>query len=159
KLKGLKASVEELRAMQKPIYEKLFKEKAKPMPGVLALIRRLRKRGVPLAVVSSNYRYNIELALRKFGMLEDFKVIISCEDCRRIKPDPEPYLRAVEKLGCAPQEVIVVEDAEKGVESAKAAGCKCIAIPNHYTAHGDFSKADAVVKKFSDINSKLLAKF
>ncbi|MCX6799286.1 MAG: HAD family phosphatase, partial [Candidatus Diapherotrites archaeon] len=46
KLKGLKASVEELRAMQKPIYEKLFKEKAKPMPGVLALIRRLRKRGV-----------------------------------------------------------------------------------------------------------------
>jgi len=158
KLHGINVAIEELREKQKPIFESIFLEKSRLMPGALGLLRSLRKKGVPLGIVSSNYRYSIGIVLHKFSLERDFDFVIAAGDCENPKPHPEPYILAAKKFGCSPGEVLALEDSANGVQSAKAAGCKCIAIPNKFTAAGDFSRADAVVKRFSEINEALLEK-
>ena len=67
------------------------------------------------------------------------------------KPDPEGYLLAATKLGVAPEECLVLEDAPSGVKAAKAAKMSCIAIPNIYTKNGDFSGADFILKNLNEV--------
>ncbi|MDP2974118.1 MAG: HAD-IA family hydrolase, partial [Candidatus Diapherotrites archaeon] len=87
-----------------------------------------------------------------------FDAIIGAEDCSKSKPHPEPYLKAIKKLGVKPENALALEDSSRGVESAKAAGCKCIAMPNHFTLDEDFSKADLIVKSLAEIDEKILGK-
>jgi HAD superfamily hydrolase (TIGR01509 family) len=158
KLHGLNADVQELREKQKPIFVALFREKAELMPGALSFIKALKERKIPVAIVSSNFRYNIDVVLQKFGLQRCFDAIISTEDCSKPKPHPEPYLKAIQKLGVKPENVLAFEDSGNGVESAKSAGCKCIAMPNHFTLNEDFSKADLVVKSLTEIDFTILKK-
>ncbi len=159
KLKGINADAQKLREAQKPIYRFLFREKAKLMPGVLCFIHALKAKGVMLAIVSSNWGYLIQIVLKKFGLQKEFGAIISTEDCSKPKPHPEPYLKAIEKLGVKAENVLALEDSSRGVESAKKAGCKCIALPNCFTEHEDFSKADLVVKSVAEIDISILKNF
>jgi HAD superfamily hydrolase (TIGR01509 family) len=159
KLRRLSLNPEACKQSQKPLFEKAYSEKAALIPGSAELVKRLKGRGLPLAVVSSNYRAIIELALRKFRLLEAFDFIVSAEDTRRHKPDPMPYALGAKRTGFRPEQVLVIEDSDTGVQSAKAAGCKCIAIPNKFTKFGDFSEADLVLESLSQINEQVLKKF
>ena len=158
KLHGLNADVQELREKQKPIFVALYREKAELMPGALSLIKELKAKHLPIAIVSSNHRYNIDVVLQKFNLQRCFDAIISAEDCNKWKPHPEPYLKAIKKLGVKPENVLALEDSIMGVQSAKKAGCKCIAMPNHFTLDEDFSKADLVVKSLAEIDFTILKK-
>ncbi len=146
KLKGLDASVGELKKQQQELYAKCFANEAKLMPSVLEVISFAKENNVPLVLVSSNYRYNVESALLRFELMDDFGFTVCSEDCSENKPSPIPYLLAAEKAKINPSEMVVLEDSVAGVKSAKAAGCKCIAIPNRFTKGGDFSDADFVVE-------------
>ena len=159
KLKGLQVEVGELMAKQRPIYEKLFSEDLEMIPGAAELVGRLKARNIPLGIVSSNSRYSIEAGLKNFGLEKEFEFIISSKDCELIKPHPAPYLKAVEKLGLSADQVLVFEDSDTGVESAKAAGCKVIALPNEFTEAENFSKADFVAKNIGEITEQLLEGF
>lgn len=158
KLHGLNADVRELREKQKPIFVELFREKAELMPGALSLIKELKAKHLPIAIVSSNYGYNIDTILQKFSLQPYFDAIIGAEDCSKSKPHPEPYLKAIKKLGVKAENALALEDSGRGVESAKRAGCKCIAMPNHFTEQDDFSKADLIVKSLTEIDKKILGK-
>ncbi|NQV09432.1 HAD family phosphatase [Candidatus Woesearchaeota archaeon] len=89
----------------------------------------------------------------KKHMKEDFDyfdAVVSGEDeVPNRKPAPDIYLLAAERLELKPKECIAIEDSSTGVESAKNAGMKCIAIPNESTMDQDFSKADLVVKSLT----------
>ena len=159
RLKGLKVAAEELKAKQRPIYEKLFAEKLEMIPGAAELVARFGKLGIPLGIVSSNSRYSIEAGLKRFGLENEFEFIVSSKDCEFLKPHPAPYLKAVEKFGMSADQVLVLEDSDTGVASAKAAGCKVIAIPNEFTGAEDFSKADFVAKSIGEITERVLEKF
>jgi beta-phosphoglucomutase family hydrolase len=112
--------------------EELFREairgKAAPLPGAVPLVRRLREAGAKTAVVSSAPRLNVETLLDALGLGDAFDALVAEEDAERGKPDPQGYLVAAERLGVAPQECVVVEDAPGGVEAAKQAGMRCIGL-------------------------------
>ena len=136
-------------------YAELVASFVTPMPGALELLRRLhgRKR---MALASSSYRESIGTVLRALDIESFFEVIVSKESVERAKPFPDIFLLAAECLRTPPASCVVLEDAEKGVVAARAAGMKCIAVPNEHTAANDFSAATLVVSTLHDVTLELL---
>lgn len=91
--------------------------------GVREAVRWAAER-VPVAVVSAALRDEIEPVLQSAGLRNLFAVVLSQDDVTRGKPDPQPYLLAAERLGVAAAELLVFEDTDVGVASAKAAGAR-----------------------------------
>ncbi len=83
---------------------------------------------VPLAIVSGAFRREIEPVLDAAGLADCFAHLVCADDVECGKPHPEGYLRAAAALGVDPAEVVVFEDTEAGVASAKDAGLRCIAV-------------------------------
>ena len=94
---------------------------------VRAAVRWAAQR-MPVAVVSAALRDEIEPVLRSSGLWELFTVVLSQDDVARGKPDPQPYLLAAERLGLPPEELLVFEDTDVGVASAKAAGAHVVGL-------------------------------
>ncbi len=119
-------------------------------PGVLDLIELLKNKNIKIAIVSASTRYQFENTVPKY-FLDKFNCVITGNDYVHGKPSPEPYLKAIDKLGLKSEDCIVVENAPFGIKSAKNAGCFCIAIASTLTK--DFLKeADLIVDKFEDLN-------
>jgi HAD superfamily hydrolase (TIGR01509 family) len=83
---------------------------------------------VPVAIVSGDFREEIEHVLAGAGLVRDVSVLVALEDVTRPKPDPEPYLLALEHLGLEPRDVVAIEDTDVGIASARAAGLPCVAV-------------------------------
>lgn len=98
-------------------------------PGALELLEALHAAGVPNALVTNSTRI---LADAVVSTLEDplFTIVIAGDEVENGKPHPEPYLRAAEQLGVAPDRCVAVEDSQRGLEAARAAGCATIGIPH-----------------------------
>jgi len=101
------------------------------------------------AVVTSGTRYLATSRLRHAGLPQP-AVLVTAEDVEKGKPDPEPYLRAAERLHVAPDQCIVIEDAPAGIEAAHRGSMKAIALPTTY-AKAALSQADAIVSDLSRI--------
>lgn len=86
------------------------------------MIRQLKREGYRLAVCSNSVRDSIALMLTGSGISEYFDLILSNEDVKNAKPDPEMYVTALDRLGVKPDEAVIVEDAPHGVAAAVAAG-------------------------------------
>jgi HAD superfamily hydrolase (TIGR01509 family) len=85
------------------------------------------KRG-PVGLVTSAYRVEVDPVLEVTGLRPAFTAVVSMDDVTHGKPHPEPYLRAAELLDVAPADLVVFEDTEAGVRSAKAAGAYVVAL-------------------------------
>lgn len=131
--------------------------KLTPMPGLMDLIVDLRKNGVKLALASSAQRDRIDRIVEGLGLNGTFDVIVSASDVEKVKPAPDAYQKAVELLDIRADEALVLEDAEVGVQSARAAGVKVVAIPNEYTKNMDFGDADLVIASLEGINYEKLS--
>jgi beta-phosphoglucomutase len=90
------------------------------IPGSLAAVTELRRRGLRVAVGSSSK--NTRIIMHQLDLLSYFDVIVDGNDIERSKPDPQVFLLAAERLGLPPAECLVIEDAVAGVESARRAG-------------------------------------
>ncbi|HET6816727.1 MAG TPA: HAD family phosphatase [Mycobacteriales bacterium] len=97
--------------------------------GALPLVDAVRAAGVATGLVSSSYRVLMDAALDVLGSAR-FDVSVAGDEIERGKPDPMPYLVACQRLGVAPAQCVVLEDAANGVASAEAAGCVVVAIPS-----------------------------
>jgi sugar-phosphatase len=102
------------------------------------------------AVVTSGIRAVAEFRLRHAGLPVP-PVMICADEISRGKPDPEGYLTAAEQLGCSPAECLVIEDAPAGIEPARAAGMRVIAITTTYPPRM-LTGADAVVERLTDLS-------
>lgn len=121
-------------------------------PGVDALIESLQARGLRLAMVTGTNRANLK---NHFGeWLSHFEVIVSADDVTHTKPHPEPYLKALEKFGLSAADAVVVENAPLGIQSAKAAGLRVIAITTTNGADA-LKEADTVVASIQDVERVL----
>lgn len=98
------------------------------LPGTQALLEGLHSEGFKQALGSSAPRQNLELILASTKSAGLFEAVVGSEDTSRGKPDPQVFLIAAEKIGVPPEKCLVFEDAVAGVEAAKAAGMKCIAV-------------------------------
>ena len=105
--------------------------------GALELLGALRASGVPLALCSSSPRFLIEATCEKLGILRNFVVLQSAEDCARGKPHPDPYLATAERLGVAPAGCVVIEDSINGMKSARAAGMKVVGVSTDAAARAE----------------------
>jgi HAD superfamily hydrolase (TIGR01509 family) len=93
-----------------PVFEKEF------------MVRQLKRDGFKLAVCSNSIRESVELMLRGSGLWEQFDCVLSNEDVKKAKPDPEMYNVACERLGVKPAEALIVEDAPHGIEAGRRSG-------------------------------------
>ncbi len=143
---------EEFRKERSRSYYALF-GKAPLFEGTVALVRELKAKGVPLALATSGNRPTTDTFLSRTHL--SFDAIVTFEDCTRRKPDPEVYLIAAERLGVPPKGCTVVEDSAVGLAAAKAAGMRCIVLPNAYTKDQDFSAADAVARDAEELRRLL----
>ena len=98
-------------------------------PGALALVDALVDVGIPVALVTSSVRTHVEVVLEHLAT-DPFHFHVTADDVTRLKPHPEPYLTAVDRLGLAANSVVVLEDSPTGVAAAEAAGCHTVAIPS-----------------------------
>lgn len=110
-----------------------------PFPDVPQVLGELRRRQVPLAVASSSSRARLLQVLEAAHLLQHFDVVISAQDVRSPKPNPEPFLLAAERLGIRPEDCLAVEDSLPGVTSALAAGMRVL-----HVARGQASIAGAI---------------
>jgi mannitol-1-/sugar-/sorbitol-6-phosphatase len=78
------------------------------------------------------------------------KVLVTADDVKNGKPDPEPYLKGAERLGLSPGECLVIEDAPAGIQSAHAGGLRVIGLASTYAVE-KLSAADAVVQRLAGI--------
>jgi beta-phosphoglucomutase len=95
-------------------------------PGVRNIMKGLKDKGIMIAIGSSSK--NTPVILQKIGMEESFDAISDGNQIKRSKPDPEVFLLAASKLRIPPDQCLVVEDADAGVEAAINAGMKCLAV-------------------------------
>ena len=111
------------------LYRQLVREHGiAPLPGALKWVNVLHRQGWKQAIASAAPRANVETILNALHASECFEAIVSAEDVQRGKPDPEVFLVAATKLRVAPGHCIVVEDAQHGIEAARAAGMKSIGV-------------------------------
>lgn len=129
----------------------IFRRELEPNPGLTELIRMLKKNSFMVAVASNNSRESVDAILKKLSLHETFDAVVELSQVKKPKPDPEVYLASARRLSLPPRCCLAVEDTGIGVSAAKAAGMKCIAMPNPLDLHGDFSGADAVVGSLGEI--------
>jgi beta-phosphoglucomutase len=140
---------------QKYFLELLEKEGVKVYQSTIRLIKELKKNNIRVAVISSSK--NCLPILKRANIDSLFDVIITGNDIKKGKPDPEIFILACKKLNLSPSECVVIEDAVLGVEAAKKGNFKCIGI-DRYGNPARLSKADLVVKDLSEIDLEVLSK-
>jgi len=122
-------------------------------PGVARLVDRLATR-VRLGIVTTTWRSNVEIVLRASKLADSFEFVIAKEDVRNPKPDPEGYRMAVDRLGLPLSEVIALEDSPTGLEAARSAGLKTIAI-GHRRPTGEWVGGSPFLANFSQLDRVL----
>lgn len=150
---GLTLSESRLDAATRTHHELLAAFGPMPLyPGVGELLRTLHARGLRLALVTGNWR---AIALAPFGDLDAlFEVVMSAEEVTRTKPDPEPYLKALAQLHLTVDQAVVVENAPLGIQSAKAAGLRVIAVTTTNPAES-LGDADMVLSDVREVERAL----
>lgn len=127
--------VRELGDAKEALYRTLItREGIVPLPGAADWVRRLHDEGWRQAIASSAPKLNVELMARVLGLADCMAALVSAEDVRAGKPDPEVFLTAAAAIGVAPERCIVVEDAAAGIEAAHRAGMRCIGVGDGATA-------------------------
>jgi HAD superfamily hydrolase (TIGR01509 family) len=124
-------------------------------PGVIPFVRGAAAR-VPLAVASGALRHEIDLILVQAGIADCFTTIVSSEDVREGKPSPEGFLLALARLRASGPDVcaadcVVIEDSQPGVEAARRAGMRCVAITNSHPREA-LEAADLVVSSLAEVD-------
>jgi len=116
-------------------YRHLVRENGvSPLPGVQSWIHRLYAQQWRQAIASAAPRQNVEVVLETLKFANCFQGIVSAEDVRKGKPDPEVYLTAAERVGASPARCIVVEDARAGIEGARRAGMRSIGVSRDHAS-------------------------
>ncbi len=121
------------------------------LPGVsdyLAVAKRLH---LKLGVASSASRRWVAGHLDRLGVTPAFDAIITADNVRQVKPDPEIYRVAVAALGLRPEQAIALEDAPNGLLAAKRAGLICVAVPNLLTCQLPLEHADLRITSLADV--------
>jgi beta-phosphoglucomutase len=147
---GLTADAAELLRRKSERYVPLVEALAAPMPGALELLDGLHGR-VPLALASSSWQAHVEAVLRKLEARRFFEFVATGDSVPRLKPHPDIFLHTAAALRAAPARCVVLEDAEKGVLAARAAGMAVVAVPTPHTRAHDFSSASFVAASLREV--------
>ena len=147
-----RVGIRELGHEKEAIYREIYTPTITPQPGLLTFLDECEAEGLKCAVGSSGYRANVDFVLDKCNIERYFDYAVAGDEVTRCKPDPEIYLTAAAKLGLRADECVVFEDAEAGIEAAKRAGMRVVALAT--TFNRDFletTDADYIIDDFRGI--------
>lgn len=136
---NLSDTVEQLERETDEIFDKVLEKQLAPLPGLLPLLDALEAASVPKAITTSSRRKFVDRCLLLTGIEGRFQFVLSAEDIVNGKPDPEIYVKAADRFGISPAEMLVLEDSENGCLAAVAAGAQTIAVPGEHSRDHDFS--------------------
>jgi HAD superfamily hydrolase (TIGR01509 family) len=144
---------------RKAIYfEPVLKRHLELFPGVAEFIR-LAAQTLPLAIASGALRHEVELIVKHGGVRDCFQVIVTAEDFTNSKPHPEPFLKALTLLNAEraekiqPHECLVIEDSIHGIQAARRAGMRCLAVTTSYRKE-QLTEAALVVDSLQGLSLK-----
>ena len=129
------------------IYFSIIKNKIKPRSGIITLLKFLRNKGIKIGLASQSKRKNILYVLSLLNLVKYFDSVVSSEDVKHSKPNPDIYLQSCKKLNVEARECIAIEDSPLGINSALSAGINCLALLTEYYNKKDLKKADFIFKK------------
>jgi HAD superfamily hydrolase (TIGR01509 family) len=155
---GLNEKEDIIRDKKRAIFKKLITQNPVSKPGFLKLLRILEKKNLKIGLASNRFEEHVLLIVEKLGIKKSLSAIVGNSPGTKTKPAPDIFLKTAKMLKVNPADCLVIEDSEHGVIAAKRAGMKVIAVPNRYTMHQDFSKADKIVSSLSEITVKMMEK-
>ena len=118
--------------MKQQYTAQMIHEKCHPMFHHEYALSKLHNEGYKIAVCSNSIRSTIELMMEKSMLIDYLDLIVSNEDVKKAKPDPEMYLTAISRFGLKPEECIVVEDNPNGIAAGKASGASVLEVATVY---------------------------
>jgi len=148
-------AIVKLREKRNRRYAGLLKEGVPILDGVKETLSLLLGK-VIMGVVTGSRREHFEIIHQHSELLHYFDLVLTREDYRRSKPDPDPYLTAIKTYGIEREHCFVVEDSERGLAAARAAGIRCIVVPNPLTKKGDFSGAYRAFQTIREVGEEAL---
>jgi beta-phosphoglucomutase family hydrolase len=134
------------------LFRQLVKGNARLLPGVLDWLGRLRQLGARQAIASSAPPENIDVLVNELGLRGYFQAIVSGANLPG-KPNPDVFLEAARRIGAPPGACVVVEDAIAGVQAARNAGMRCIAVTTTNSAD-KLAAADVVVERLDELSEE-----
>ena len=135
-------------------YRRLIESGAVLCPGAARCVARLATRH-PLAIASGALRAEITDILEGAGLLAPFRAVVGVDDVARSKPAPDCYLRAAELLGVPPHDCVAVEDSRRGLEAARSAGMRTIAVTTTSPA-ADLAAADRILTDLTALTDAVI---
>ncbi|KKQ25912.1 MAG: HAD family hydrolase [Candidatus Woesebacteria bacterium GW2011_GWA1_37_8] len=126
-------------------------DKSKIMPGFLDFARKLKKNGIKLGLATSNSKEIVYKISKLLGLDGVFDAIVTGEEIKNKKPDPEIFLKIAQKLKVYPYECFVFEDSASGVIAAQKAGMKVGVVLRNNHDHPKFDHADLLIEDFTSV--------
>jgi len=148
---GVSLDLYEAKKRTYEIYLKLAPRKLRSFPGAVELVQQCRAKGWKVAVASSADMIKIEANLEQIGLpVATWDAVIGAEHVEHKKPAPDIFLASARTLGMDCNQCVVIEDAYHGVEAAKAAGMRCIAVTHTFEAER-LHQADLIKSHIGEI--------
>jgi beta-phosphoglucomutase len=145
-------------AAKKPVYMERIAGSLKVFPGAADLVRRRASLGI-VGIVSGALEHEIRFCLEQMGVLGEIAFIVAAEHTRACKPDPEGYHLGKEELlqRVGSSDAVVIEDSLAGIQAAKAANLRCVAVAHSYAAEQlAQAGADAVGPDLASLTDEVL---
>lgn len=156
-LKMDEQQINTLMIQKKKIFEQLAKAEGKMIEGVRDFLNMLEQNNIPMAICSGSLLTEVEMVLEDARLRHLFEVVVSGEQVKKGKPDPEGFLLSLQRLNenrenpIMANQCIVIEDSHWGLEAAKAAGMHTIAVTNSYDAE-QLGMADKIVDQLNELS-------
>jgi beta-phosphoglucomutase len=156
-LKMDEQQINTLMIQKKKIFEQLAKAEGKMIEGVRDFLKMLEQNNIPMAICSGSLLTEVEMVLEDARLRHLFEVIVSGEQVKKGKPDPEGFLLSLQRLNenrenpITANQCVAIEDSHWGLEAAKAAGMHTIAVTNSYDAE-QLSMAEKIVDRLNELS-------
>ena len=150
---AIQAPLEEIIAREiEGMIHHTMEDPQQPINGIPEILTYLKKNHIPAAIASTSPKELVTAVVRRLGLDDYFKFLLSGENVTQSKPHPEIYLQAAVRLNISPADCLVIEDSKNGTIAAKEAGMTCIGFQNLNSGLQDLSRADIIVDTLTAID-------